>query len=71
MVLLGHSYPKVCVAMAIILDKCLLLYTCTCTCIQVRRTAGDQLYVTLLTYDDLIPEDNTETILSLLSDTSW
>lgn len=38
---------------------------------KVRRNTADQLYVTLLTYDDLISDDIIEQVMSLLSETTW
>ena len=39
--------------------------------LQVRKTAADQLYTTVMTYDDVIAEENLEEVLSILSETPW
>ena len=39
---------------------------------QVRRAAADQLYVTLLTFDDIFQDENiSEHVAAILSETVW
>lgn len=38
---------------------------------RVRTTTADQLYVTLLTYDDVVPDGCHDDVMTLLSETSW
>ncbi|XP_068671771.1 tubulin-specific chaperone D-like isoform X2 [Montipora foliosa] len=38
---------------------------------QVRKTAADQLYSAALTYDDIVPAENLDDVLAILSETSW
>lgn len=41
-------------------------------CIKVRRTTGDQLYMTLLSYGELLPDDGmVDEAMQILSDTLW
>ena len=43
----------------------------TCVCVQVRKTAADQMYTVLLTYDELLPEDILDHVIAVLADTTW
>ena len=38
---------------------------------RVRRTTADQLYVTMVTYDELVDPANMDEILLILSETAW
>ena len=38
---------------------------------QVRKATADQLYTTAMTYDDIIPEDKLDDVLTILSETVW
>ena len=42
-----------------------------CLSRQVRKTAADQLYTVLLTYDELLPEDVLDHVVIMLADTTW
>ena len=38
----------------------------------MRRTTADQLYVALVTYEDIVPDEaNMDAVTSILCDTSW
>ena len=43
----------------------------TCVYVQVRKTAADQMYTVLLTYDELLPEDILDHVIAVLADTTW
>lgn len=47
--------------------------TCGCLLLQVRKSAGEQLYVKLLTLEDhpTLTEDSLEPALEVLSETTW
>jgi len=36
-----------------------------------RKTTADQLYITMVTYDDLVAPDVAEDVMTILSDTVW
>lgn len=38
---------------------------------QVRKTTADHLYSAMLTYDDIIPAENLDEVLTILTETSW
>ncbi|XP_059170269.1 tubulin-specific chaperone D-like isoform X2 [Physella acuta] len=38
---------------------------------RVRKTTSDKLYEALLTYEDVVSEENTTEIMTVLSETSW
>ncbi|RMX50561.1 hypothetical protein pdam_00008754 [Pocillopora damicornis] len=38
---------------------------------QVRKTTADHLYSAVLTYDDIIPAENLDEVLTILTETSW
>ncbi|XP_022110714.1 tubulin-specific chaperone D-like isoform X2 [Acanthaster planci] len=38
---------------------------------KVRKTSAEKLYEMLLMYDDVVPEDSQEEILTILSETKW
>ena len=44
---------------------------CVCGSTQVRKTAADQLYTMLLTYDGLLPDDVMDHVITVLADTTW
>ena len=44
--------------------NCFLLY-------QIRKTAADQFYITLVTYDDIIDAEVADDVISILSETAW
>lgn len=69
MILLGHSYPKV--FKLINFNKLFLINYNDPAPPKVRRTTADQLYTTLLTYDDILLDEEAESVMSLLSDVSW
>ena len=39
--------------------------------LQVRKTTADQLYITMVTYDDIIEEHASDGVIAVLSDTAW
>ena len=39
--------------------------------LQVIHSTGDQLYMTLLTYDWLLTDEEAESVMNIMSDTSW
>lgn len=39
--------------------------------VQIRKAAADQVYLVLLQNGNLIPEDNMERALEVISDTCW
>ena len=38
---------------------------------QIRKTAANKLYETIVTYDEIVDEDNLDEVMNLLSDTQW
>eukprot|EP00731_Ephydatia_muelleri_P028539 Em0020g183a len=38
---------------------------------KVRKTTADQLYITVVTYDDIIPDNVKDDVIALLSETTW
>jgi hypothetical protein len=38
---------------------------------QIRKTAADQFYITLVTYDDIIDAEVADEVISILSETAW
>ena len=38
---------------------------------QIRKTAADQFYITLVTYDDIIDAEVADDVISILSETAW
>ncbi|KAH9512990.1 hypothetical protein Btru_035542 [Bulinus truncatus] len=38
---------------------------------RVRKTTSNKLYEALLTYDEVVPEENTADVMAVLSETSW
>ncbi|PFX29522.1 tubulin-specific chaperone D-like isoform X1 [Stylophora pistillata] len=38
---------------------------------QVRKSTADHLYSAVLTYDDIIPAENFDEVLAILTETSW
>ncbi|XP_071813950.1 tubulin-specific chaperone D-like [Apostichopus japonicus] len=38
---------------------------------KIRKTAANKLYEALLVYDDIFPEENSETVQELLTETNW
>ena len=39
--------------------------------LQVRKTTSNKMYEMLLMFDDVIPEENQEEVLTILSETKW
>lgn len=45
----------------------MLVFSC-----KVRRNTGDQLYTTLIMYEELLPDESLiDEVMELLSETSW
>ena len=54
---------------------------CACICVyfigliflsfQIRKTAADQFYITLVTYDDIIDAEVADEVIGILSETAW
>lgn len=42
-----------------------------CVLAQVRKTTADQLYITLVTYDDILDAAVSDDVITVLSDTLW
>ena len=40
-------------------------------CTQVRKAAADQMCTVLLTYDEVLPEDVLDHVVTILADTTW
>ena len=38
---------------------------------QVRKAAADQMCTVLLTYDEVLPEDVLDRVVTILADTTW
>lgn len=38
---------------------------------KVRKATADQLFTTLMTYSECVPEENTQSVMDLLSETEW
>ncbi len=38
---------------------------------QIRKTAADQFYITLVMYDDIIDAEVADEVIGILSETAW
>ena len=39
--------------------------------LKVRKTSAFKLYEAIMTFDDVVPEENMDEVMSLLSETQW
>ena len=76
LILLCHHFPTVSTPLSFemfdtINQTGLSILVCYLCVLQVRKTTADQLYITMVTYDDIIDEEVSDDVISILSNTTW